>query len=79
MLFSLLNVAGNITGVDLNFEARLTSGAGTIKGIPVNRMSPLTGAAFVLAGLGILLLLLSAKKSAQFPAVSGIAPPAWGS
>jgi len=63
MLFSLLNVAGNIAGMDLNFEARLTSGAGTIKGIPVSRMSPLTGAAFVLAGLATLLLLLGRRNS----------------
>ena len=63
MMFSLLNVAGNIAGVDLNSEARLTSGAGTIKGIPVSRMSPLTGAAFTLAGLATLLLLLRRKNS----------------
>ncbi len=63
MLFSLLNVAGNIVGLDLNWEARLAAKAGTLGGIPIGRMSPMTGAAFFLAGMGTILLLLGLRRA----------------
>ncbi len=63
-LFSALTVAGNLAGLDLNFENWLPATSGTLGGIPIGRMSPLTGAVFMLAGLGTLLLLLARKKSA---------------
>jgi len=66
-LFSLLDVVGDVAGIDLTFEDRLTSGMGTLQGFPIGRMSPATGLTFFVAGLGTLMLLLRSQcpRSAQ--------------
>lgn len=61
-IFSLLDVVGEIVGIDLNFEDRMTAGMGTLQGIPIGRMSPATATTFFLVGLGSLMLLLWLRR-----------------
>ncbi|MDD2467385.1 MAG: PAS domain S-box protein [Desulfobulbus sp.] len=61
-LFSLLELAGDITGIDFNFEDRMTAGMGTLKGIPIGRMSPATAITFIVVGLGSLMSLLRVRS-----------------
>jgi PAS domain S-box-containing protein len=62
-MFSLLEVAGNLSGMDLNFEDRLLSAANAGREFPFRGMSPLTGLTFLLTGFGIFLLLLRSRGS----------------
>ncbi len=57
-LFGLLEVPGQLTGLDLNFEDKLVPEAGKLGEIPIARMSALTGAFFFLTGAAVFLLLL---------------------
>lgn len=57
-LFGALEVAGYITGRDLNFEDLLVPDVGYLNGVPVARMSPVTGALFLIFGQTIILLIL---------------------
>lgn len=57
ILFGILEVAGFLTGLDLNLEERIIPEMGDIGGIPIARMSPATGAVFVLTGLIICLII----------------------
>jgi PAS domain S-box-containing protein len=75
ILFSLLDVLGYFSGMELNFEDALIPDAGTMNGIPVGRMSPVTGTAFFLSGLSILLVLLTKnnpQKKEEFSFFSGV-------
>ena len=57
LLFALLEIAGDISGLDLTFESRLTAGLGSLRGIPIGQTSPATAVGFVLVGVGTLLLV----------------------
>ena len=61
-LFGSLEVAGHLTGRDLNFEDSLVPAAGHLGDIPIARMSPATGATYFLAGLAVLALLLRRSR-----------------
>lgn len=64
-LFGVLEVAGYLSGTDLNFEDILVPGAGTLRGIPIARMSPATGAAFFLSGVAIFFYTLRIRSNLQ--------------
>lgn len=72
-IFGILEVAGYLTGMDLNFEDTIVPTAGTLQGIPIARMSPATGAAFSLSGVGIVfyILTLNFHKGNRYMEYSG--------
>lgn len=57
-LFGMLEVAGYITGADLNLEDAVVPSVGLLNGVPIARMSPATGAVFFLLGLAVLMCVL---------------------
>ncbi len=69
-LFGVLEIPGDLLGMDLNFENRLVPPAGQLGDIPIARMSPLTGGLFFLAGLAILFLLSRCYSQEDKPAHS---------
>lgn len=64
-LFCLLGFAGELIGMDLNYEKHLFSEIGKLGQIPVGLMSPVTSAVFIVAGIGSLLLLSRSKNSSS--------------
>ena len=70
-LFGVLEIPGDLLGMDLNFENRLAPPAGQLGDIPIARMSPLTGGLFFLAGLAILFLLSRCYSQEDKPAHRG--------
>lgn len=68
-LFCLLGFAGELIGMDLNYEKHLFSEIGKLGQIPVGLMSPVTSAVFIVAGIGSLLLLSISKNSS--PVITG--------
>jgi PAS domain S-box-containing protein len=62
-LFGILEVAGYISGLELNYEAVLVTSDGNLNGVPIGLMSPATGAAFSLSGIVTMLLILQRNLS----------------
>ena len=57
-IFGGLDVIGDFTGMDLNFEESLAPTLGHLQGVPIGRMSPATGSLFFFAGVAVLLVSL---------------------